>query len=365
MGLLVSLGGAENISFDVKSGYRKLAVWLLIIFGALLIIRYARSFNDEINYFQGFKLSKRNDPAAAIKYLEAAHSLQRFEVNNNYELANCYARTGQREKALWAYKESLRANAGYDEIYFNIATVLVQKGDFQDAMQEYTRSLYINPLSYDAYMALGSVFLQQPDIYARAGIPLFEQCLYFFPNSRDAWNNLGYLYTKTGDQEAALNAYKKALEVDPDFELAKKNITVTLATMGKKDDFLQKIETQMRRTEKDIMSKNWNDAVISGEALVKLVPRSAKANLYMANIYFTVGKLDQAVESYKALLKLDPSNVSGHANLGLAYYELKKYDLAKLELTNAIQKDPANKLLRQRLDETNQLLAGSGAPASK
>jgi tetratricopeptide (TPR) repeat protein/O-antigen ligase len=358
VGLLASLGATESKFIQVKEGGRKLAVWLVIIFGAFLIVRYARSFIAEVHYFNGFKLSKRNDPQSAIKELEAAHALQRLEVNNNYELANCYARTGQRDKALWAYAEALRANAGYDEIYFNMATVLAQKGDLDKAMPEYTRSLYINPLSYESYMALGSIFLSKPDTYAPACIPLLEQCAYFYPNSRDVMNNLGFLYTKVNNNEEALTYYKRALEIDPDFDMAKKNISVILSRMGRKDDFLEKVETLLRRTERDIISKNWGDAVPACEKLVKLIPRSAKANLYMANIYFTVGKLDSAIASYKTLISIDPGNLSGITNLGLAYFEAKQFSLAKEQLSDALTKDPNNNLVKQRLIEIDQQLAG-------
>jgi tetratricopeptide (TPR) repeat protein len=71
-----------------------------------------------VAYLQIQSASKTTSVQSAIPLLEAAHSFQRLEVNNNYELANCYARTSQRDKALYAYKEALRANAGYDEILF-------------------------------------------------------------------------------------------------------------------------------------------------------------------------------------------------------------------------------------------------------
>lgn len=351
VGLLAGLGATEDIKLNLKLPGRKLLVWALIIFGVLLVVRYSRNFLAEVHYFKGFKASKMNDLQRAIPELEAAHNLQRLEVNNNYELGNCYARVGMKDKAIHMYKESLRANAGYDEIYFNMATVMMQMGDIDSAMAEYTRSLYINPISFESYMALGTIFLQNPEKYAEAGTELFKQNLYLFPGNRDIWNNLGYLYTRLNRHEDAIGAYKRALEVDPDFELAKKNLNIINSKLGRKDDYVQRIDGLYAKVENAIVSKNWNEALTACEKLVKEVPGSSKARLYMANIYFTIGQIDKAVDEYLELLKLDQNNIPGRTNLALAYFELKKFDLAKPEFEKILQSDPNNQIVKQKLSE--------------
>ncbi|MFH1368569.1 MAG: tetratricopeptide repeat protein [Elusimicrobiota bacterium] len=351
LGLLASLGRGGELKVNLKIPWRKLVLWSLVIFGALLIIRYSRNFMAEIHYFAGFKASKMNDLQKAIPELEAAHNLQRLEVNNNYELGNCYARSGRKEKAVWMYKESLRANAGYDEIYFNMATVMMQTGDVNGAIPEYSRALFINPISNESYMALGSVFLQNADFYAEPGIELFKQCLHFFPNNRDIWNNLGYLYTRTNSGEEALEAYKKAVQIDPDFDLARKNLEIISSKLGKKDDFMQRMDNLFRKTENGIVAKNWNEAMKSCEKLVQLAPRSAKARLYMANIYFTVGDIENAITEYNVLLSMDPGNISGRTNLGLAYFEAKRFAEAQKEFEAVLRADPNNQIIKQKLEE--------------
>lgn len=357
LGLLANLGRNEDKTIELKSFRTKIAVLFILVLSGMLAVRYARNFLGEIHYFKGFKLSKNNDVRGAISELERAHAYQRLEVNNNYELANCYARSGLRDKAIWAYKESLRANSGYDEIYFNMATVLSQKGEIEQAIDEYTRSIYINPVSFETYMALGSIFLQNPEKYAVYGRSLFKQCIYFYPNNKDLWNNLGFLYTRSGQNDEALPAYKKALEIAPDFELANKNLRYTLLKLGRTDETFEQTQKLFRIVEESISAKNWAKALANCERLVKLVPKSFNARLYLANIYFTVGRVGDAIGEYIKAQEIDPNNPSLAANLGLAYFETKQLELAKNQFQKLLQVDPKNELAKQKIDEINKISA--------
>jgi len=52
-------------------------------------------------------------------------------------------------------------------------------------------------------------------------IIIFQEAVKLFPDSANAWDSLGEAYSIAKDVENALNAYKKALEIDPTLESAK------------------------------------------------------------------------------------------------------------------------------------------------
>ncbi len=202
-----------------------------LVLAALVLIGFAgRSvclWAGEVNFFRGFKLSKGGvDLVGAKRYLEEAHSWHRMEVNNNYELANVHARLAEKDQALRMYQEALDANAGYDEIYFNRATMHMQLGQADEAIRYYRICLAINPLSHEAYNALASLYLKDMTHYGEDTEKLYRQGTRAFPRDRDMWNNLGYLYTQQKQWQKAYDAYAKALEVDPAFELAQRNLQV-------------------------------------------------------------------------------------------------------------------------------------------
>src|SRR4029078_8408241 len=136
----------------------------------------------EVNFFKGFKLSKGGvDLVSGSRYLNRAYQCHHLEVNNNYELPNVYARTGDKEKAIFMYQRALDANAGYDEIYFNRATILMQMGKIEPARENYRLCLTINPTPHDAYNALASLYLKDIARNGNAVEALYQQGLQLFP----------------------------------------------------------------------------------------------------------------------------------------------------------------------------------------
>src|SRR4029077_8925439 len=135
--------------------------------------RSASLWAEEVSFFDGFKLSKAGvDLTLAQRYLEKAYAYHQLEVNNSYELANVYARLGQKDRALAMYQRALDANAGYDEIYFNRATMLMDLGQVPEAIRSYQFVLEINPLSRETYNALAGIYLKDLPKYGDDAVAL-------------------------------------------------------------------------------------------------------------------------------------------------------------------------------------------------
>ena len=350
-GLLAGLGAKEIKTVNIEYAAKKAVIWLALIFGALLIFGYAADFSAEMHFFRGFKAGRDNELNKAVRELEMSHKLRRLEVNNNYELANTYAKLEIRDKAILYYEEALRANAGYDEIYYNLANMFHRAGDNERSIAEFSESLYINPAGKEAYTALGGIFMLDIARYARAGISLLEQYARFFPEDKDIWNNLGFLYSKVNENQKAVDAYKRALEIDPDFEMARRNIAASLSKLGKKDDFLARVDVLFAGADRNIALKNWNKVLEISQELVKVVPKSFKANLYLGNAYFTVGRILDAVSRYNEALKIEPSNTALLGNLGIAYVHANNYSQAQETFKKLLSVDPNNKLAKEKLEE--------------
>ncbi|MFC1500901.1 tetratricopeptide repeat protein [Elusimicrobiota bacterium] len=356
VGLLMGMGHREHYTIDLKGLYKKIAPWILICLGIVLIRYYSMNFLAEVHFFKGFKASRGNNLKKAVKEFETSKKYRKYEVNNNYELGNAYARLNMSEKAIELYREALRSNAGYDEIYFNMANMLRQKGDNKTSADEYTRSIYINPVTIECYNALGSVFLQEPGKYSEEGIKLFQQYVYFFPNEKDVWNNLGFLYMQSGEYEKALNSYRKALEIDENFEMARRNINILLTKLGARDKKQDSIDRLFREVERNINEKNWEQGTKNAERLVGLIPNNFRANLYLANMYFTIGKVDEAIEKYKVAINLSPNNEAAIGNLAIAYFQVKRYKLSLEQFQLLIKIDPKNQMVGNKIREINHIL---------
>lgn len=237
VGILAGLGASAKKVVEHNFKTRTISA-VFILLSAGLIIRYIVIFIAEKSYFSGFKLAKNSNAPIeqAIPFLEKAHRLNRMEVNNNYELGNAYARKAAmfksmndiertdeyQRKSLWAYGEAKAANPGYDELYFNSATMQTQRKEYDESVDNYRKAIFINPFSLEAVMGLGNVYLFSKE-YERAR-HIYRRAVRINPLNKDIWNNLGYVNMRLNRVDEAAECYKKALNIDPDFELAKKNL---------------------------------------------------------------------------------------------------------------------------------------------
>jgi tetratricopeptide (TPR) repeat protein len=179
VGLLVGIGRLNENIINLKAIGKKLFLWLLIIFGLLIMIRY---YNEFVAEKHAFLAIKSQDLRESIDEFEQSKKFQKFDVNNNYELANCYARYGILDKAIENYHNALSSNCGYDEIYFNMAAVFARQGRLDDAVAAYSKSLLINPDALGTYLALARLY-RTSGKYDKAYVVLMNQCCYFYPKN--------------------------------------------------------------------------------------------------------------------------------------------------------------------------------------
>ncbi|MEW6041423.1 MAG: tetratricopeptide repeat protein, partial [Elusimicrobiota bacterium] len=322
-----NIGMISNMDESRKENAFRLKGPGKIVFGVMIVVflffmwKWYNFFMGEVNYFKGFKYSKNNNLPAAVNYLEKAHRNNR-EVNSEYELGNTYARLGNKEKAIWAYYQALCANCGYDEIHFNLATVYTQLLQLEKAINNYSQSLYINPTSQETYLALGNVYLNSIDRYRLSAVKLFERATFFFPVNTDLWNSLGFAYTKTNDIKNAIAAYRKALEANPEFNLARHNLITSLQKAGIKNDPLIEYESLIKKAEQKINEKDWQSVLELSKKIVSIAPKSFKGQFYLANASFTLGQYENAIKHYREALALTPSNLTVLTNLSLAFIQV-------------------------------------------
>jgi hypothetical protein len=66
------------------------------------------------------------------------------------------------------------------------------------------------------------------------------------PNHAVAHNDLGYAQQMQGDSDAAVAAYRKALQLDPNLRLARRNLALLLARLGQRDESLLLCHAELR-----------------------------------------------------------------------------------------------------------------------
>ncbi len=86
-----------------------------------------------------------------------------------------------------------------------------------------------------------------------------------------------------------------------------------------------------------------NDRAIEAyKKVIALQPRDAAAHYNLGVAYRNVGNLKKAASAFRSAIDIAPDNAGAHHNLGIVYKDIGDYQKAKVELEKALRLDPTS-----------------------
>lgn len=153
------------------------------------------------------------------------------------------------------------------------ASSLYLDGDYREAEKVIKKALGKHFVKYDraeAYAVLGNIYNQLD--YFQDAIEAYQKALELNPNSGKYWTNLGVAYRLTAQYDKAESCYKKALELDPDYP----ELYTSLGAF------------HLTHTMK------FSEAIVYLEKAIKLDPGQAIAYANMAIAQASIGNFEEA-----------------------------------------------------------------------
>ncbi|MBA3502809.1 MAG: tetratricopeptide repeat protein [Deltaproteobacteria bacterium] len=144
------------------------------------------------------------------------------------------------------------------------------------------------------------------------------------PKIWEAWHDLGVIHYKDGDDDSAINAFGKALEVNKGHTPTLLARAEAFRRAGRKKEARADYEAALRGSEEDDPNR-----------------RDAAARL--ASLLRDSGDYDDAVSVLRDTVRLNGASAKIYTELGLIYIQQKRYDLAQLVLAKAVEFDTAEK----------------------
>lgn len=184
----------------------------------------------------GIDLYQKKDYSGAARAFKGALSMapnSSFSKDAAKYLAMARLNLGETDKAVEAYKTSIRLNPDLAEPHVDLAKLYFSEGRYKEAETEYAAAVRIDPSAANHY-SLGQAYLFQ-NRYIEAEAE-FHEVRRLEPESPYSSYGLGLAYSRQGRYEKAIDLFEETTKLDRDFHDAYAEIGFAYADLGRMDD---------------------------------------------------------------------------------------------------------------------------------
>lgn len=272
------------------------------------------------------------------------------------------------------------------ENYVNDAIDFYQNQKYPEAIASWKKALYIIPQDAEVHNFVGLAYHRSGQL--DSAITYFHRAVTLDPQYHQAWNNLGYMHFLKGNYQLALENFDRSLKANPNYEQARQNrsktvdilegrLNIQVFELVEKTAKLDSLELQIANYRKVLeIDSNyvdaWNNlgvayfyysnldsAVICFKKALDKNPDYPPAHNNAGYVLDVLGKYDQAVAHYQKAIQLRPNYLIAMANLVDTYMHQRDYASAKTILDALRKNAPDNYLVRQRIEEYQEILYGN------
>ncbi len=254
---------------------------------------------------------------AVLKALPRDHSVLQFA-------GVVAAQAGFPQKAADYLRMAIAHGGDNDDNRINLAKVLAELGQWDEALKlcqlpDGKSSLDLQRLEADLLKAQG-----RPN----EAVWAYERIVHERPDNFDAWNNLGNARHDSGDLDAAMDAFQRARQLDPQKSIVYTNIARVLMSKDRYEDACLMLEKAALLSPQDpaplielgrtLTSMDHPEAGLRalGDA-ARLDPKNPRVFVSIGQAFTDLSNQPQAERAFKFALQADSKSPAGYLNLGI------------------------------------------------
>lgn len=290
---------------------------------------------------------EKNDIEKAETLLNEFQRVKDFDENQIEILKNILL-TKDREKLakitdqikirVWYYKNSIPTLL---DIMNKRAFSYIEKGEIEKGIEMWKKAIDVDSTSFYINYNLSLVLfdlgrLDESMVYCRSAILSGDPEYIHW-----AHNLMGNILYYQKNYIGALNAYKKAIEIEPSFAIAHYNLGSTFDMLGDKENAekhwilaieYENIKGKGKESEERVKEGKMEIFIYVEERRAAFLARKSLGFLYRDK-----GLKERAIEELESALELIPTDPEIHYELGLIYMGLKNKEKAIFHFENAIK----------------------------
>jgi tetratricopeptide (TPR) repeat protein len=280
------------------------------------------------HYYRYLRIFDPMNRSPAIRYAKQAIAAGDRPADAYLAIGVVYEKSGEPELALEALQKAIEIDPKHAESLRWSAVLYRHRGD---VMNEYRMSkaafeakpgdsFYLTGLHHALVTKLGD--------YHQAKI-LYEWALTVKPDNVQALEHLGYVYGFIGEDQRAVEAFRRAIQLDPRKAYAHEGLGYHLGKLG--------------QTEK---------AVTAYRNAQSLDPYRVESRTQLADLYFKHYRYRDAVKEYKTALSMGERDTTAQIQLCLSYFVLSEFQNAVDCIRPVVARDPTNHAVRMILTDS-------------
>lgn len=295
-------------------------------------------------------------------------------------------RVGNIDGAIGEYKKALKQEPAFDRASGNLGLLYAQKGMDDEASVALTRGLAtVQDPRY--HKAMARIFAERK-VYPLATYH-YNEAAKELSGDASIFAGLAEIYTATGQQDKALEEYRRAVTADPNFEKAYIGSAAILLKRNKPDQAIEQLKkaeavspqnrevhlmlagiyekkgdskladyhnllggktkpepvAEARISEpprSPVVSVADSNEIAALKAAVKERPRDVLSHEKLGHLYRAAGKDAEAIEAYREAAHLNSSSSDVYLHLGMLYEKKAQIDEAVVAYKRAIKVNPGN-----------------------
>ncbi len=296
----------------------------------------------------GVALRQLKDLPAAAEALDRAVALDPRCLNAWYNLGQVLREQDEPAAAIRAYRKALEIDPRFAECWYRLGLALADQKDLAGAVEAHRRAVAIDPKLATAWYELGMALYHHKDLP-----PDQQKALAVKLGSAVAWYNYGTTMHHQKNYPAAIEAYKKVLEINPRMARAWAAIANVLDDQNKLPAAIHAYKKALDLEPRNAFAWHnyavalcrYGDQPAALDACKKALALNANYFQAWANLGSVLraqGELPAAVEAYEKALALNPRYFEGWVNFGHALHDQRNWPAAADAYRKALAIDPRN-----------------------
>jgi tetratricopeptide (TPR) repeat protein len=294
----------------------------------------------------GYRIAKNGNvpmmaKAVALKHEKSSGSDRscKREIDLNAELQSAvqHHKAGRLEQADRYYCRVLEIMHDNPDAMHLRGVVALQQGRNDDAADLIQRAIQLDPTCSIFYNNLGNVYkkMGQP----QAAISCYRRALRLNPHYFEAYYDLANVLQDLKRTKEAVSCYRQALAINPEFAVALNNLGVALNELERKEDALACYRKAIEINPDYLDAYNNLASLLEGQnrldqareavdKALRIDPRSYFAILNFAQLEFRQGNFKEAADLLEELIRVRPSEEFAsrtYTLLGMVYDKLGLY----------------------------------------